>query len=135
MKIIKEGDLYNEKVKLLRFECTDCGCIYETTQNSDDYRYDITGKLIAYFASCPTCNRENALFYNRYENKQISAEEYSNTVKSEFDRVNRIDVIMSPPILVKESKCDDVTESFSNCEDDKKNKETILTKIKRWFRK
>ena len=132
MKIIKEGDLYNGKVKLLRFECTDCGCIYETTQYSDDYRYDITGKLIAYYASCPTCNRENALFYNRYENEQlkISAEEYYNIAKIEFDRVR---VKKSPPILVKESKSNDVTESFSNCGKGKKNKETILTKIKRWF--
>lgn len=131
MKIIKDGDLYNGKVKLLRFECTDCGCIYETTQYSDDYIYYITGKLIAYYASCPTCNRENALFYNRCEDKQISYEEYSNMVKIEFDRLNRIDVITSPPTLVKESKSDNITE----CEEDKKNKETILTKIKRWFRK
>lgn len=56
MKIIKEGDL-KRLDKTRRFECPDCGCIWEATAfeyRREQGRYNET--MIG--CKCPTCRKE-----------------------------------------------------------------------------
>ena len=52
MKIIKEGDV-SKTLRIKRFECKECGCIFEADKNeyetSSDYRETV------YRIECPTC--------------------------------------------------------------------------------
>ena len=54
MKIIKEGDLKKLK-KIKRFECKECGCIFEAEK--DEYKWDSQYNVTYYYCTCPCCNQ------------------------------------------------------------------------------
>lgn len=53
MKILKEGniDVIN---KVKRFECTNCGCIFEATK--DEYKIGSQYNTTYYTCECPFCH-------------------------------------------------------------------------------
>lgn len=54
MKIIKEGDLKKLK-KIKRFECKECGCIFEAEK--DEYKWGSQYNEAYYYCACPYCNQ------------------------------------------------------------------------------
>ncbi len=54
MKIIKEGDL-NKLKKIKRFECKECGCIFEAEKN--EYKQGSQYNDIYYYCECPFCHK------------------------------------------------------------------------------
>ena len=54
MKIIKEGNLDKLK-KIKRFECKECGCIFEAEK--DEYKWDSQYNETYYYCACPCCNQ------------------------------------------------------------------------------
>ena len=52
MKIIKEGNLDKLK-KIKRFECKECGCIFEAEK--DEYKWDSQYNETYYYCKCPCC--------------------------------------------------------------------------------
>lgn len=54
MKIIKEGDLKKLK-KIKRFECKECGCIFEAEK--DEYKRGSQYNEEYYYCACPYCNQ------------------------------------------------------------------------------
>ena len=54
MKIIKEGDLKKLK-KIKRFECKECGCIFEAEK--DEYKWGNQYNETYYYCACPCCNQ------------------------------------------------------------------------------
>lgn len=57
MNVIKQGDLSLTKKKF-RFECKECGCIFECTENECTLSFDMEdgGILPIVKRECPTCN-------------------------------------------------------------------------------
>ena len=61
MKIIKEGDM-KRVYKMRRFECPDCGCIWEATAfeyRKEQGRYNET----EISCECPTCRKKVWCYY------------------------------------------------------------------------
>ena len=54
MKIIKEGDL-NKLKKIKRFECKECGCIFEA--GKDEYKRGSQYNETYYYCVCPCCHQ------------------------------------------------------------------------------
>lgn len=54
MKIIKEGNL-NKLKKIKRFECEECGCIFEAEK--DEYKWGSQYNEEYYYCACPCCNQ------------------------------------------------------------------------------
>lgn len=54
MKIIKEGDL-NKLKKIKRFECKECGCIFEAEKN--EYKHGSQYNDTYYYCECPFCHQ------------------------------------------------------------------------------
>lgn len=54
MKIIKQGDLKCLE-KIRRFECPDCGCIWEA--NAAEYRKEWDRNETLVVCECPTCRK------------------------------------------------------------------------------
>ena len=54
MKIIKEGDL-NKLKRIKRFECKECGCIFEAEK--DEYKEGSQYNETYYYCACPCCNQ------------------------------------------------------------------------------
>ena len=54
MKIIKEGDIKLLK-RVKRFECPDCGCIFEADKG--EYQCGSQYNQEYYSCKCPTCGR------------------------------------------------------------------------------
>ena len=55
MKIIKAGDL-KRLDKTRRFECPDCGCIWEATAFEYRKEWDRNNTLVV--CKCPTCHKD-----------------------------------------------------------------------------
>lgn len=55
MKIIKEGS-YEKILKIKRFECEHCGCIFEASRG--EYKDDNHYKEIYYCCNCPFCGNK-----------------------------------------------------------------------------
>lgn len=55
MNIITQGDL-NRAKKVKRFECRECGCIFEC--DATEYRHESHRNEDYYCAKCPTCKRD-----------------------------------------------------------------------------
>ena len=57
MKIIRQGDL-SRLDKTRRFQCHDCGCIWDVNQT--EYRYESDGRNgDTWICECPTCGRKS----------------------------------------------------------------------------
>lgn len=56
MKIIQKGDL-NRLKKIKRFECGQCGCIFEAENTEYKYEFSQRDNYGWYEAHCPTCHR------------------------------------------------------------------------------
>lgn len=54
MKIIKEGDL-SRLTTARRFECTDCGCIFEAS--ACEYLRERLDGVMVCECNCPTCRK------------------------------------------------------------------------------
>ena len=52
MKIIKDGDLERTK-KVKRFECTNCGCVFEASKS--EYKVEFEDNETYFRCKCPTC--------------------------------------------------------------------------------
>lgn len=52
MKIIKEGNL-DKLMKVKRFECDECDCIF--TANKNEYVIDYQYNEAYYYCDCPCC--------------------------------------------------------------------------------
>lgn len=52
MKILRKGNLENLK-NPKRFECKDCGCLFEATK--EEYKVDTQSDKPKYYCECPTC--------------------------------------------------------------------------------
>lgn len=55
MKIVKQGDLAKTK-KILRFNCNECGCVFECFANECVAESDLRNG-IEYRHDCPTCKK------------------------------------------------------------------------------
>lgn len=55
MKIIKEGNL-NKLKKNKRFECKECGCIFEAEKN--EYKEGSQYNYSYYYCICPYCHQK-----------------------------------------------------------------------------
>ena len=55
MKIIKEGNL-NQLMKVKRFECQYCNCIFEA--NKDEYKTGTQYNDRYYYCECPYCKNK-----------------------------------------------------------------------------
>lgn len=54
MTIIREGDMRKIK-KVLRFECRNCGCIFEAEKG--EYRVGTQYNEEYYYCECPFCHK------------------------------------------------------------------------------
>ena len=54
MKIIKEGNL-NKLERIKRFECKECGCIFEA--GKDEYKWGSQYNYSYYYCKCPFCHQ------------------------------------------------------------------------------
>ena len=61
MKIIKQGDL-NIARKPLRFECKNCGTIFEADKGEYQFVDNYLSKEINYACECPLCH--GTIYYN-----------------------------------------------------------------------
>ena len=59
MKIIVNGNLKSKKHTVRRFECPDCGCIFEANENEFNYPASPYGSI--YTSKCPCCFYEGAV--------------------------------------------------------------------------
>lgn len=51
IKIIKPG----KKPETFRFECPDCGCVFEADEDNYEAVYESLDGCYCYAADCPTC--------------------------------------------------------------------------------
>ena len=55
MKIIKKGSYEKKTLKIKRFECEHCGCIFEA--NKTEYKESIQYNRAYYYCNCPQCEQ------------------------------------------------------------------------------
>jgi len=68
MKIIKQGVIPSPKKFVVRFECINCECVYETEEDECSRKVErrITG-IALYSHRCPKCNTDNLGVLRRVE--------------------------------------------------------------------
>ena len=84
MQIIKEGS-YRKILKIKRFECEYCGCIFEA--NKKEYKEEIQYNAAYYYCKCPFCGNKTYKEISDYIADEITQKELEifNSILQKYD--------------------------------------------------